>query len=60
MSDGPTPVRLAALQTLRLSGDLSHHDQLRALLYDPDRAVREAAFAALETIGQRVGQPLPR
>jgi HEAT repeat protein len=60
MTDGPTPVRLAALQTLRLSGDLSHHDQLRALLYDPDRAVREAAFTALETIGQRTGQPLPR
>ncbi|MBP7686303.1 MAG: HEAT repeat domain-containing protein [Thermoflexales bacterium] len=60
MTEGPAPVRLAALQTLRHTGDLSHHDQLRALLYDPDRAVREAAFAALEAIGQRTGQPLPR
>jgi HEAT repeat protein len=60
MTDGPTPVRLAALQTLRLIGDLSYHDQLRALLYDPDRAVREAAFTALEAIGQRTGQHLPR
>jgi HEAT repeat protein len=60
MTDGPTPVRLAALQTLRLTGDLSHHDQLRALLVDSDRAVREAAFTALEAIGQRTGQHLPR
>ena len=60
MTDGPTPVRLAALQTLRLTGDLSHHDQLRALLHDPDRAVREAAFAALEAISQRLGLSLPR
>ncbi len=60
MLEGTTPVRLAALQTLRLIGDLSHHDQLRPLLYDPDRAVREAAFTALETIGQRTGHRLPR
>jgi HEAT repeat protein len=60
LTDGPTPVRLAALQTLRLTGDLSHHDQLRTLLYDPDQAVREAAFTALDTIAKRVGQHLPR
>ena len=60
LTDGLTPVRLAALQTLRQIGDLSCHDPLRALLYDPDRAVREAAFVALETIGQRAGQRLPR
>lgn len=60
LTDGPAPVRLAALQTLRLTGDLSCHDPLRALLYDPDRAVREAAFVALDTIGQRAGQRLPR
>jgi HEAT repeat protein len=60
LTEGPTPVRLAALQTLRLIGDLSYHDPLRALLYDPDRAVRDAAFAALDTIGQRAGQRLPR
>ncbi len=60
MLEGTTPVRLAALQTLRLIGDLSHHDQLRPLLYDSDRAVREAAFTALETIGQRTGHRLPR
>ncbi|MBI5566337.1 MAG: HEAT repeat domain-containing protein, partial [Chloroflexi bacterium] len=60
MTEGPMPVRLAALQTLRLTGDLGHHDQLRALLYDPDQAVREAAFTALETISQRTGQPVPR
>ena len=60
LAEGPPPVRLAALQTLRLTGDLGDHDRLRALLYDPDRAVREAAFVTLETIGQRAGQRLPR
>ncbi len=60
MAEGQTPVRLAAIHTLRQTGDLTYHDQLRALLYDPDREVREAAFDALETIGQRVGMLLPR
>jgi HEAT repeat protein len=60
LDEGDRPVRLAALQTLRLAGDLSHHDKLRALLYDPDRAVCDAAFVALEAIGQRTGQMIPR
>ena len=60
LDEGDTPVRLAALQTLLYVGDLSHHDKLRTLLYDPDRAVRDAAFTTLETIGQRIGQPIPR
>jgi HEAT repeat protein len=60
LDEGDRPVRLAALQTLRLAGDLSHHDKLRALLYDPDRSVRDAAFIALEAIGQRTGQMIPR
>lgn len=60
LDEGDTPVRLAALQTLLYVGDLSHHDKLRMLLYDPDRAVRDAAFTTLETIGQRMGQPIPR
>ena len=60
LTEGETPVRLAAIQTLRLMGDLSYHDQLRGLLYDPERDVRETAFEALETIGQRAGVFLPR
>lgn len=60
LTEGDLPARLAALQTLRHNGDWSHHDALRGLLTDPDRTVREAAFAALETIGQRAGQPVPR
>ena len=60
LAEGQPPVRLAAIRTLQHTGDLSHHDTLRALLHDPDRTVREAAFAALEAIGQRTGQPLPR
>ena len=60
MAEGQTPVRLAAIQTLRHTADLTYHDQLRALLYDPDREVRAAAFEALETIGQRLGLSLPR
>lgn len=60
LDEGDTPVRFTALQTLLYVGDLSHHDKLRTLLYDPDRAVRDAAFTALETIGQRMGQPIPR
>jgi HEAT repeat protein len=60
LDEGQTPVRLAALQTLRHVGDLSHHDKLRVLFYDPEPTVREAAFAALEAIGQRAGQWIPR
>jgi HEAT repeat protein len=60
MTEGQTPVRLAAIHTLQQVGDIDYHDQLRALLYDPDREVREAAFEALETIGQRAGLSLPR
>ncbi len=57
---GAIPVRLAAIQTLLHIGDLSHHDKLRTLLFDPDRSIREAAFTALETIGARTGQVIPR
>ena len=56
----PTPVRLAAIQTILHIGDLSHHDKLRPLLLDPDRSIREAAFLALEAIGERTGQAIPR
>ncbi len=60
LDEGDQPVRLAAIQTLRHIGDLAYHDKLRTLLYDPDRAVRDAAFEALEAIGQRTGQLIPR
>jgi HEAT repeat protein len=60
LDEGPTPVRLAAIQTILHIGDLSHHDKLRTLLFDPDRSIREAAFNALEAIGERAGQAIPR
>ncbi len=60
LDEGSIPVRLAAIQTLLHIGDLSHHDKLRTLLLDPDRSIREAAFNALETIGARTGQVIPR
>lgn len=60
LDDGSIPVRLAAIQTLLHIGDLSHHDKLRTLLLDPDLSIREAAFNALETIGTRTGQVIPR
>ena len=60
LDEGQPPARVAAIHTLRDIGDLSHHDKLRELLLDPDRSVRDAAFAALETIGQRLGQAIPR
>ena len=60
LDEGQTPARVAAINTLRDIGDLSHHDKLRQLLLDSDRSVRDAAFAALETIGQRTGQTIPR
>lgn len=60
LAEGDRPVRLAALRTLQYMGDLSHHDTLRGLLADADGAVRDAAFEALETIGERVGRAIPR
>ncbi|HET7377141.1 MAG TPA: HEAT repeat domain-containing protein, partial [Anaerolineae bacterium] len=60
LDEGTPPVRLAALQTLLHIGDLTHHDKLRTLLLDPDRSIRDAAFAALQIIGERTGQAIPR
>ncbi len=60
LEQGQPNVRQAALQTLRFVGDLELHDKLRALLADPDQSVRDAAYVTLESIGQRVGTPLPR
>ena len=60
LEQGQPNVRQAALQTLRFVGDLELHDKLRALLTDPDPSVRDAAYVTLESIGQRVGTPLPR
>jgi HEAT repeat protein/GTPase SAR1 family protein len=60
LDEGSTPVRLAAIQTILHIGDLSHHDKLRTLLFDPDRSIRDAAFNALEAIGARAGQAIPR
>ena len=60
LEQGQPNVRQAALQTLRFVGDLELHDKLRALLTDPDPAVRDAAYVTLESIGQRAGTPLPR
>jgi HEAT repeat protein len=60
LDQGQPNVRLAALQTLRYVGDLELHDKLRALLTDPDKSVRDAAYFTLEAIGQREGVVLPR
>jgi HEAT repeat protein len=60
LDQGQPNVRLAALQTLRYVGDLELHDKLRALLTDPDKSVRDAAYLTLEAIGQRTGTPIPR
>jgi HEAT repeat protein/GTPase SAR1 family protein len=60
LEQGQPNVRQAALQTLRYVGDLELHDKLRALLSDPDKSVRDAAYLTLEAIGQREGVALPR
>jgi HEAT repeat protein len=60
LEQGQPNVRQAALQTLRFVGDLELHDKLRAMLNDPDKSVRDAAYLTLEAIGQREGLPLPR
>ena len=60
LEQGQPQVRRAALQTLRHVGDLELHDKLRAMLNDPDRSVRDAAYLTLEAIGQREGVALPR
>lgn len=60
LEQGQPNVRQAALQTLRHAGDLDLHDKLRALLNDPDQAVRDSAYLTLEAIGQRAGVVLPR
>jgi HEAT repeat protein len=60
LEQGQPNVRQAALQTLRHVGDLELHDKLRAMLNDPDKSVRDAAYITLETIGQREGVALPR
>ncbi len=60
LEQGQPNVRQAALQTLRHVGDLELHDKLRAMLNDPDKSVRDAAYLTLEAIGQREGAALPR
>ena len=60
LEQGQPNVRQAALQTLHYVGDLELHDKLRAMLNDPDKTVRDAAYLTLEAIGQREGTPLPR
>ena len=60
LEQGQPHVRQAALQTLRYVGDLELHDKLRAMLNDPDKSVRDAAYLTLEVIGQREGVTLPR
>ncbi len=60
LEQGQPNVRQAALQTLRYVGDLELHDKLRALLIDPDKSVRDAAYLTLEAIGQKEGVVLPR
>ena len=60
LEQGQPNVRQAALQTLRYVGDLELHDKLRAMVNDPDKSVRDAAYLTLEAIGQREGMALPR
>jgi HEAT repeat protein len=60
LEQGQPNVRQAALQTLRYVGDLELHDKLRAMLTDPDKAVRDAAYLTLEAIGEKEGVTLPR
>ena len=60
LEQGQPNVRQAALQTLRYVGDLELHDKLRAMLTDPDKAVRDATYLTLEAIGRREGVALPR
>jgi HEAT repeat protein/energy-coupling factor transporter ATP-binding protein EcfA2 len=60
LEQGQPNVRQAALQTLRYVGDLELHDRLRAMLTDPDKSVRDAAYLTLEAIGQKEGVALPR
>jgi HEAT repeat protein len=60
LEQGQPNVRQAALQTLCYVGDLELHDKLRAMLTDPDKSVRDAAYLTLEAIGQREGVALPR
>lgn len=50
----PTPVRLGAVEGLRIAGGPDADKALEALLGDADRAVREAAQAARQSPG---GQP---
>jgi HEAT repeat protein len=60
LEQGQPNVRRAALQTLRYAGDLELHDKLHAMLDDPDKSMRDAAYLTLEAIGQREGVALPR